>query len=215
MLDARDPMGTRSRLVEKYLRTETPHKHLVFVLNKVSVVSHHQTRPFPALHTHTLPTNTSSLCSAISCHQRPFPAPTTPSAHTGWGALQLFKHHHHHQPPTVCRAETFLSIHLSLKTHVEVVPLSHGLSHSSCQSLHEKLCKVWVHSKLCMASALTSITVVLDPLVNQNPASLEQGQCAILGLLLCLLLAPSGTSSPIQNGKLCGLFTDCPGWGSN
>lgn len=38
VLDARDPMGTRSKLVEKYLRTETPHKHLVFVLNKVDLV---------------------------------------------------------------------------------------------------------------------------------------------------------------------------------
>lgn len=38
VLDARDPMGTRSKLVEKYLHTETPHKHLVFVLNKVDLV---------------------------------------------------------------------------------------------------------------------------------------------------------------------------------
>ncbi|KAK8377413.1 hypothetical protein O3P69_013801 [Scylla paramamosain] len=38
VLDARDPMGTRSKLVEKYLRTETPHKHLIFVLNKVDLV---------------------------------------------------------------------------------------------------------------------------------------------------------------------------------
>lgn len=36
VLDARDPMGTRSKLIEKYMRTEKPHKHLVFVLNKVS-----------------------------------------------------------------------------------------------------------------------------------------------------------------------------------
>lgn len=35
VLDARDPMGTRSKLIEKYMRTETPHKHLVFILNKV------------------------------------------------------------------------------------------------------------------------------------------------------------------------------------
>ncbi|XP_045618799.2 uncharacterized protein Ns2 [Procambarus clarkii] len=38
VLDARDPMGTRSKLIEKYMRTETPHKHLVFVLNKVDLV---------------------------------------------------------------------------------------------------------------------------------------------------------------------------------
>ncbi|XP_027220127.1 uncharacterized protein Ns2 [Penaeus vannamei] len=38
VLDARDPMGTRSKLIEKYMRTEKPHKHLVFVLNKVDLV---------------------------------------------------------------------------------------------------------------------------------------------------------------------------------
>ncbi|XP_042227404.1 nucleolar GTP-binding protein 2-like [Homarus americanus] len=38
VLDARDPMGTRSKLIEKYMRTETPHKHLIFVLNKVDLV---------------------------------------------------------------------------------------------------------------------------------------------------------------------------------
>ena len=37
VLDARDPMGTRSTLVEKYMRKETSHKHLIFVLNKVSI----------------------------------------------------------------------------------------------------------------------------------------------------------------------------------
>lgn len=35
MLDARDPEGTRSRHVEEFLRKEKPHKHIVFVLNKV------------------------------------------------------------------------------------------------------------------------------------------------------------------------------------
>lgn len=35
VLDARDPLGTRCRAVEKYLKEEAPHKHLVFVLNKV------------------------------------------------------------------------------------------------------------------------------------------------------------------------------------
>jgi nuclear GTP-binding protein len=36
VLDARDPLGTRCRAVEKYLKEEAPHKHLVFILNKVS-----------------------------------------------------------------------------------------------------------------------------------------------------------------------------------
>lgn len=38
VLDARDPIGTRCRHVEKYLATEAPHKHLVFVLNKIDLV---------------------------------------------------------------------------------------------------------------------------------------------------------------------------------
>lgn len=38
VLDARDPLGTRCRSVEKYLRTEAPHKHLIFVLNKCDLV---------------------------------------------------------------------------------------------------------------------------------------------------------------------------------
>jgi len=38
VLDARDPLGTRCRAVEKYLREEAPHKHLVFILNKCDLV---------------------------------------------------------------------------------------------------------------------------------------------------------------------------------
>lgn len=38
VLDARDPLGTRSHHVEKYLKKEKAHKHLVFVLNKVDLV---------------------------------------------------------------------------------------------------------------------------------------------------------------------------------
>ncbi|KAK4227566.1 putative nucleolar GTP-binding protein [Podospora fimiseda] len=38
VLDARDPIGTRCRHVEKYLSTEAPHKHLIFVLNKIDLV---------------------------------------------------------------------------------------------------------------------------------------------------------------------------------
>jgi nuclear GTP-binding protein len=38
VLDARDPEGTRCRSVEKYIREEAPHKHLVFVLNKTDLV---------------------------------------------------------------------------------------------------------------------------------------------------------------------------------
>jgi hypothetical protein len=38
VLDARDPEGTRCRSVEKYIKEEAPHKHLVFVLNKCDLV---------------------------------------------------------------------------------------------------------------------------------------------------------------------------------
>jgi nuclear GTP-binding protein len=38
VLDARDPLGTRCRTVEKYIKEEAPHKHLIFVLNKCDLV---------------------------------------------------------------------------------------------------------------------------------------------------------------------------------
>eukprot|EP01027_Heterolobosea_sp_BB2_P017167 GEZU01024350.1.p1 GENE.GEZU01024350.1~~GEZU01024350.1.p1 ORF type:complete len:362 (+),score=108.05 GEZU01024350.1:183-1268(+) len=38
VLDARNPMGTRSPQIEKFLRTEKKHKHLVFVLNKCDLI---------------------------------------------------------------------------------------------------------------------------------------------------------------------------------
>lgn len=38
VLDARDPMGTRSKYIEDFLRKEKKHKHLFFILNKVDLV---------------------------------------------------------------------------------------------------------------------------------------------------------------------------------
>jgi nuclear GTP-binding protein len=38
VIDCRDPEGTRCRSVEKYMREEAPHKHLVFLLNKCDLV---------------------------------------------------------------------------------------------------------------------------------------------------------------------------------
>ena len=38
VLDARDPNGTRCRSIEKYIKEEAPHKHLIFVLNKCDLV---------------------------------------------------------------------------------------------------------------------------------------------------------------------------------
>ena len=38
VLDARDPIGTRSPYIERYLRKEKQHKHLFFILNKCDLV---------------------------------------------------------------------------------------------------------------------------------------------------------------------------------
>lgn len=38
VIDARDPMGTRCKQVEEFLKKEKPHKHLVIVMNKVDLV---------------------------------------------------------------------------------------------------------------------------------------------------------------------------------
>ena len=38
VLDARDPLGTRCRSIEKYLRDEASHKHLIFILNKCDLI---------------------------------------------------------------------------------------------------------------------------------------------------------------------------------
>ena len=38
VLDARDPMGTRSSKIEQYLKEEKPHKHLILLLNKCDLV---------------------------------------------------------------------------------------------------------------------------------------------------------------------------------
>lgn len=38
VLDARDPEGTRCKLIEEYIQNDAPHKHLIFVLNKADLV---------------------------------------------------------------------------------------------------------------------------------------------------------------------------------
>lgn len=38
VLDARDPLGTRCKSVEEYIKKECPHKHLIYVLNKCNLV---------------------------------------------------------------------------------------------------------------------------------------------------------------------------------
>lgn len=67
VLDARDPDGTRCRSVEKYIRTEAPHKHLVFVLNKVDLVPSKVAVSPPVTLTHGSPHS----CFPCSCMTPP------------------------------------------------------------------------------------------------------------------------------------------------
>ncbi|XP_012063922.1 PREDICTED: nucleolar GTP-binding protein 2 [Atta cephalotes] len=56
ILDARDPMGTRSPPVEKYLKIEKPYKHLIFILNKVDLVPTWVTQRWVAILSKEYPT---------------------------------------------------------------------------------------------------------------------------------------------------------------
>ncbi len=84
VLDARDPEGTRCRNVERYLKKEKSHKHMIFVLNKCDLVptwvtvcmvtrccESHFLRPFPSpfpLLPHSSPsTFPSTPPSIVSC----------------------------------------------------------------------------------------------------------------------------------------------------
>ncbi|KAG2460468.1 nucleolar GTP-binding protein 2 [Polypterus senegalus] len=56
VLDARDPMGTRSRSIETYLKKEKPWKHLIFVLNKCDLVPTWVTKRWVAILSQEYPT---------------------------------------------------------------------------------------------------------------------------------------------------------------
>ncbi|XP_067000782.1 uncharacterized protein Ns2 [Anabrus simplex] len=56
VLDARDPLGTRSPHIEEFLRTEKPHKHLIFILNKVDLVPTWVTQRWVAILSSEYPT---------------------------------------------------------------------------------------------------------------------------------------------------------------
>lgn len=56
VLDARDPMGTRTPRIEKFLREEKRHKHLMFILNKVDLVPTWVTQRWVALLSAEYPT---------------------------------------------------------------------------------------------------------------------------------------------------------------
>lgn len=56
VLDSRNPMGTRSSVVEKYLKKEKSHKHLVFIINKVDLVPTWVTKMWVSLLSREYPT---------------------------------------------------------------------------------------------------------------------------------------------------------------
>ncbi|XP_072535927.1 nucleolar GTP-binding protein 2 [Salminus brasiliensis] len=56
VLDARDPMGTRSQNIETYLKKEKPWKHLIFVLNKCDLIPTWVTKRWVAVLSQEYPT---------------------------------------------------------------------------------------------------------------------------------------------------------------
>ncbi|XP_068924064.1 nucleolar GTP-binding protein 2 [Petaurus breviceps papuanus] len=56
VLDARDPLGTRSSHIENYLKKEKPWKHLIFVLNKCDLVPTWATKRWVAVLSKDYPT---------------------------------------------------------------------------------------------------------------------------------------------------------------
>ncbi|XP_017279252.1 nucleolar GTP-binding protein 2 [Kryptolebias marmoratus] len=56
VLDARDPMGTRSQSIETYLKKEKPWKHLIFVLNKCDLIPTWVTKQWVAVLSQEYPT---------------------------------------------------------------------------------------------------------------------------------------------------------------
>ncbi|XP_026290550.1 nucleolar GTP-binding protein 2 [Frankliniella occidentalis] len=56
VLDARDPMGTRSPQLETFLKSEKKHKHLIFILNKVDLIPNWVTQRWVAILSSEYPT---------------------------------------------------------------------------------------------------------------------------------------------------------------
>ena len=83
VLDARDPAGTRCRHVEEFLRKEKPHKHLIFVLNKVDLVPTSVTKVLSSSeqslpsHTPWLPSRAGSRRSRRSTQPSPSTLPSS------------------------------------------------------------------------------------------------------------------------------------------
>ena len=91
VLDARDPLGTRCRSVEKHIRDEKPHKHLVFLLNKVDLVPTWVTVSFlsrPVFALLPLPPPAASRYPTIMSSNAPSSSRTTSVAQ---GLLRMWK----------------------------------------------------------------------------------------------------------------------------
>ncbi|XP_062592743.1 nucleolar GTP-binding protein 2-like [Saccostrea cucullata] len=56
VLDARNPLGTRCYQIERYMKKEKPHKHLIFVLNKVDLIPVWVTQKWVAILSQEYPT---------------------------------------------------------------------------------------------------------------------------------------------------------------
>ncbi|KAG4076296.1 hypothetical protein HA402_014845 [Bradysia odoriphaga] len=56
VLDARDPLGTRSKYIEEFIKKEKAHKHLFFVLNKVDLIPTWATQRWVAILSAEYPT---------------------------------------------------------------------------------------------------------------------------------------------------------------
>ena len=56
VLDARDPLGTRSNHIETFLRKEKPHKHLILLLNKCDLIPVWAAKKWVALLSQEVPT---------------------------------------------------------------------------------------------------------------------------------------------------------------
>lgn len=88
VLDARDPLGTRNRSIEKYIREEAPHKHLLFLLNKCDLVptSVAVCFPFRFLSSHPIAFSTSPSVLVKVPYQRLHGTPFH-----GWNPLQRWQ----------------------------------------------------------------------------------------------------------------------------
>ena len=93
VLDARDPLGTRCRSVEKYIKEEAPHKHLLFLLNKCDLVPTNvavcSNLPILSLHIPCFPLHL-IFCNATAFVRVPRQRRFRPSLN-GWNLLQQWQ----------------------------------------------------------------------------------------------------------------------------